>query len=136
MGVGNPDRGDDGIGSFIASELIRKGFDLVIDCRELPENFITKVCNMSPDTVVIVDAVNMGDIPGTIRILNPESVFQGITAHNCGLDIISRFIKNSCNAQIYIMAIQPENIIGAMTESVKESGKKIIEYLSEKLTYA
>ena len=136
MGIGNPARGDDGIGSFIASELINRGLDIVIDCREVPENYITKACNMRPNTVIIIDAVNMGEMPGAIRILDSESIFQGITSHNAGIDIISNFIKNSCNARIYILAIQPGNLAGDMTESVKEAGKKIINYLSDKLAYA
>lgn len=133
MGVGNPARGDDGVGVFVAEELIKRSLKKVFNCHEVPENYLTKVCSLKPDVVLIIDAVDIGTAPGTIKLLKAEDVSQGITTHNAGLDILSEFIRSSCNSEIYIVAVQPERLHGGMSDRVKEAGEKIVNIIGEKL---
>lgn len=133
MGVGNPLRGDDGIGAFVAQELIKKGLKRVFNCCEVPENYLSKVCSLNPDVVLIVDAVNIREAPGTIKLLKAEDVSGGITTHNAGLDILQEFIKNSCNSEVYVVAVQPGRLQGNMSDRVKEAGEKIINIIGKKL---
>lgn len=132
MGVGNPDRGDDGAGPYIADKLISDGFKNVFNCLSVPENYLGKVGDLNPDIVLIADAVDMGRPPGFFTLADPDSIRQGITTHNAGLDMIAKFLKMSSEAEIYILAVQPsEKGSGAMTTSVKAASDKVIEKLKE-----
>lgn len=134
MGIGNPDRGDDAVGIFVSEELKKKGARRIFSCYEVPENYITKVCDMDPDTVVFIDAVNMNSEPGAIVIMDPADVSRGITTHNAGLDILADFIRNSCDAEIYLVAVQPAGLEGKqLTPRIRSAGEKIIDVLGEKL---
>ena len=97
LGVGNRDRGDDGVGSVVAAELSRRqsadgseksvvsGKELpttdcslltphsspataVLDCGVAPENYLSRVAAMHPRHVVFIDAADFGAPPGSIRL--------------------------------------------------------------------
>jgi hydrogenase maturation protease len=133
MGVGNPDKGDDGIGPHIADTLIRRGFKNIYNCEEVPENFIVKVCSHSPVNIIIIDAVYLNAPPGTVDILNCDTLAGGITTHNAGLDMLCDFIKSECNANIFIIAVQPAGLTGCMSQEVTEAGEMIVEKIGELL---
>jgi hydrogenase 3 maturation protease len=132
MGVGNPDRGDDGSGPYIAEKLINDGFKNVFNCLSVPENYLGKVGKLDPDIVLIADAVDMGRPPGFFTLADPNAIHQGITTHNAGLDMIAKFLKMSSEAEIYILAIQPsQKGSGTMSPAVKTAADKIIKKLKE-----
>lgn len=133
-GIGNPDRGDDQIGIYVAQKLVEAGLDRVFICGTSPENYLTKICGLSPDLVIFVDAVDTGDEAGSIDFLNPEDVSQGISTHDAGLDMVSEFIYNSCGAMVVIAGVQPARLSGEwMTEKVKDAGDRLARLLGEKL---
>ncbi|MFH1415270.1 MAG: hydrogenase maturation protease [Elusimicrobiota bacterium] len=129
MGIGNLSRGDDGIGVFISEKLAENNSIKVISCYEIPENYLVKVSNMNPDTVVFIDAVNMNKSPGSIEVLHAEEVSQGLGTHNTGLDVLAEFISGSCGAEIFVVAIQPGNICGNINPEVREAGIRVIEVI-------
>ena len=64
IGVGHPDRGDDGVGPAVAARLQTLGVDAVVvhgDCARLIDLWAGR------DHVVVVDALRADDPPGTIR---------------------------------------------------------------------
>ena len=129
MGVGNPDKADDGIGVYIAEKLIKKGFPDVYNCMEVPENYAVKACAEQPDNIIIIDAVCMDEQPGTVKVLCSDDLSGGISTHNAGLDMLCDFIKNESNANIYIIAIQPAAITGDMTPEVMDAGERVLEVM-------
>ncbi|MDA3793012.1 MAG: hydrogenase 3 maturation endopeptidase HyCI [Elusimicrobia bacterium] len=133
MGVGNPDRGDDAVGAYVAEILINAGYSNVFNCLSVPENYLVKVNALNPDTIIIADAVNMNESPGFFKLIEPEKIQQGITTHNAGLDMIAEFLRMSGKAEILILAIQPETVSGAasMGPAVKKAADEIIERLKE-----
>ena len=133
MGVGNPDKADDGIGIYIAEKLIQEGFRDVYNCMEVPENYAVKVCAAHPDNIIIFDAVCMNESPGVIKIVRPEDLSGGISTHNAGLDMLCDFIKNESNANIYIVAIQPVVLSGKMSSEVIAAGNRVFEEMGRVL---
>ena len=64
IGVGHPDRGDDGVGPRVATRLQEMGVEAVIvhgDCAQLIDLWSDR------DRVVVVDAMRTDDAAGTIR---------------------------------------------------------------------
>jgi hydrogenase 3 maturation protease len=63
VGVGNPLRGDDGVGSWTA----RRCED-AIDAETVPENFLGVILARRPDLVLFVDAAEIGGEPGSLAL--------------------------------------------------------------------
>jgi len=91
VGIGNPDRGDDGVGVVVVRRLRgRVGPDVRL--IEMPSDVMRLVDCWSPsDTVVLVDATCSGAPPGTVRRLDataaplPARVFGGSSTHGFGV---------------------------------------------------
>ena len=105
LGVGNDLLGDDGVGPYVAEALHNSEWE-VLNAGIVPENFIRPIRTRKPDIIVIVDAVDMGSAPGTIRIIPSEYIRDaGIGTHQMSLayliDQVSPWSK------IYFIGIQP-----------------------------
>ena len=69
IGVGSPDRGDDGVGPVVAAEVARRSLPGVTVLAELtPLDLLDAWAGAR--TVVLVDAVRTGDPPGTVTTLD------------------------------------------------------------------
>ena len=129
LGIGNDLLGDDGVGSFVAQEL--KGTDwTTIDAGIVPENFIRPIRNQKPDTVVIVDAVEMGYEPGTIRIIPLEYIRDcGVGTHQLPLTFLAE--QMSSWSKVMIIGIQPGTLDpdAPLSEPVKRAATELIAHL-------
>ena len=67
LGIGNTLRSDDGAGSILASRIRDKAPYIVYDCGASPENYLGKIVQDKPDTVLIIDAADFGAKPGGSR---------------------------------------------------------------------
>ena len=106
LGIGNPLRGDDGAGNYIARHFRMKGWQ-VIDCGTAPENFTGVVRKTKPDVLVLVDAADMGLPPGEFRIIPPERIEDvGLGTHQLPLDQFISFI-GECAGKVILVGIQP-----------------------------
>ncbi|MBN2406969.1 MAG: hydrogenase 3 maturation endopeptidase HyCI [Elusimicrobia bacterium] len=130
LGIGNIDRGDDGVGAYIAEELISKGRENVFNCGEVPENYITKVCGLAPAIAIFIDAVQLGKDPGTVEFLDIEECTQGLTTHNASLCMVAEFLRSSCGSEIIFIGIQPGTLSGGMSEKVREAADMIIKVMN------
>ncbi|MGM0441495.1 MAG: hydrogenase maturation protease [Elusimicrobiota bacterium] len=133
VGVGNLNRGDDGIGIYTVKKLIDKGYTKIYNCQTTPENYLAKICSHSPDIVLFVDAVELDEKPGKVKIIEARKVSAGFTTHNAGLDMVAEFIHSDCGAKVYIIAVQPGKLDGKMSEKVQKTGDEIIKELEEKI---
>ncbi len=123
VGVGNTERGDDGIGNYLLSKLSTRN---KIDCGPMPENFISKIHGFHPEVIVIVDAVDFGGKPGQVMISPAENAgSSSISTHSLPLSLLCRFFPDS---DVYLLGIQPMdfNKLSSVVRSAADS-------LSEKL---
>ena len=64
MGIGNPCRGDDAAGSLVAQMISDVPGVRVIDAQDVPESYLRQVVGEGPDTVVLIDSVDLEVRPG------------------------------------------------------------------------
>ncbi|MDD5449765.1 MAG: hydrogenase 3 maturation endopeptidase HyCI [Candidatus Omnitrophica bacterium] len=112
VGMGNILRGDDAFGSLLAKRLEKTVPFKVLDAGTVPENFFGAVIKESPDTVLIVDAVDFGGRPGEFRFLHGDEVKASnlFATHNMSMGLLFSFIRENTKANVYLLAVQPAEI--------------------------
>lgn len=125
LGVGNPLRGDDGAGPQLIQQLKGKIDAVLLDCGEVPENFLDEIAKIHPDIVLIIDAVNLGMNPGAVSILEEESLGgMGWSTHHASLRPFIKYVKADTEANVLVLGIQPKST---------EFGSKISDEVEETL---
>ena len=136
VGVGNIMRGDDGFGPALIETIKGKVSALCLDAGTAPENYLGKIAKEKPDTVIIVDAVQMELKPGEYEILAKDDIIDsGLTTHNISPKVLIDFLENETDADIYMLGIQPEKIsLGdEMSDVVKNAVDNISKLIQEGL---
>lgn len=144
IGVGNTLRGDDGFGPALIErlkkEIEKKGdrqlmsVPLLIDTGSAPENYAGKIAKEKPDTILIVDAIDLGLKSGEYEILKKTDIAEtGFTTHNMSLNMFIEFLEKETEANIFILGVQPENVNFAveMSECLKENIIEISDMIIE-----
>lgn len=112
VGVGNRFRGDDAAGSILAERLSSLKKITAIDAGEIPENYTYDVKILSPNTVIFVDAVDVGIEPGQVVLLKPEQLTdKRFSTHRPSLRLVMEYLEKETKAQIYLLGLQPKTII-------------------------
>ena len=135
IGVGNVLRGDDGLGPAFIAKLKDFTDALCIDAGSAPENYLGKIVKESPDTVIIVDATEMDSRPGEYSVLKKEDILRsGFTTHDLSPDMLIEYLESETSADIYMLAVQPENVSfgDGMSESVSRTLEEIVNLIKEK----
>ena len=108
--IGNIERGDDGAGPYLARIIKDKVPYEVIDAGVTPENWTGVVTRLKPDTIIIVDAIYFKGEHGEVRIFSVEDLCSGrISTHDVSPKLLIEYLKDSTNADIYILGIKPES---------------------------
>ncbi len=135
--VGNELRGDDGLGPLIYRILNLKD-ETVINAGMAPENFIHRICDMSPQVVVFVDSIDAGLEPGSIIIgdlLELEKKLSILTTHSLPLSLIANFIESFVQKKVefVLIGVQARTLdIGAeMSLEVVDAAKIIAKAISD-----
>ena len=145
MGIGNPCRGDDDAGSLLAQLLSvswhgHLGHDApgvrVIDAQEVPENYFRQVVDERPDTVILIDSVDLGSAPGSVALLDKDQVAgYWPSTHRVPLTLLMDYLERETRAHIRLIAIQPRHtaFMQPMSGEVHASVVSIAEVLNEVL---
>jgi hydrogenase 3 maturation protease len=108
MGIGNPCRGDDAAGSLVAQQISDAPGVRVIDAQDVPENYLGQVVNQRPDTVVLVDSVDLDSAPGSVALLDKDQVAgYWPSTHRVPLSLLMDYLERETHARIFLIAIQP-----------------------------
>jgi len=112
LGIGNILRGDDAFGSLLAQRIKDKVSLKVWDGASSPENFLGKIVDEKPATVLLVDAIDFSEKPGAVRLFTKETLKTGnfFLTHNPSPRLIFDFLRASTMAKTYILAVQPKSI--------------------------
>lgn len=107
--IGNPLMRDDGVGPALFTILLNslpQNME-VVNCETTPENWIAKLRNDPPETLVVVDAADMGLSGGTIRRIKlPE--MSNISFSNHGIPL-SLLLEPFCSSmEIIVLGVQPK----------------------------
>lgn len=135
MGVGNDMRGDDAAGVEIARKLAGASDWAALDCGTVPEDFTGIVRRENPESVVLVDAAEMGLAPGENRKIPKEKMgVLCLTTHNLPLSVLIEYLEEIVGAgNVHLIGIQPNDLrLGApMSNEVEVSIQKLAEILKE-----
>ena len=136
--VGNPLCGDDAFGSAVRDAVTDALGERVFDGGQAPENELPRIARLSPQVVLLVDAVDFGTTPGTLRIIEPADLRQdGFDTHTASLGILSSFLGQECGARVIVLAAQPKQVgFGEqMSREVLEASRTAAEVLIAVLKY-
>ena len=126
VGIGNPLRGDDGFGPALVQRLQGKVNLACIDVGNAPENHLGRIIKEEPDLVLLVDVADLGLDPGQYRILQPAEILKcGLTTHDMSSRMMIEFLQNQTQANIIMLAVQPENI--SLGEQISECLNKTLD---------
>jgi len=126
VGIGNPLRGDDGFGPALIGRLQGKTNLICIDAGNAPENYLGCIAREEPDTILLVDVAHLDLEPGKYRILRPEEILKcGLTTHDMSSRMLIEFLQNQTQADIFMLAVQPQNI--SLGEAMSECLNKTLD---------
>jgi hydrogenase 3 maturation protease len=132
--IGNPDGGDDAVGPYIARRLSHEidtnSFDgEVLDVGVIPENYTGVIKEKNPETVIIIDAVDMNLAPGQIRMIPPESIgVMHVSTHGIPLSVIIRYVKQYIR-HIMLIGIQPKQYTEQMSDSIINAADRLVHII-------
>lgn len=137
VGIGNRLRGDDGAGPELIKKL--KGSSrrthkslFLLDVGEVPENYLGKMVEERPNTIVLIDAIDLDAPPGTIKIMEKDDIRdESLSTHNVSLKLIANYLQKEVCADVFLLGIQPETTeFGkGISRPVREGLEKIVRVL-------
>ena len=139
LGIGNDLKADDGIGPYIINQLqnqIPESIEL-IDASTVPENFITHLIESSPSFILIIDAALMNIPPGTIRLIDKETIGGvAFSTHQLPLTFFIEYLEKNLQTTIYVLGIQPysNEFTQPLSKVVQTAAQEIIDAIIHILT--
>jgi hydrogenase 3 maturation protease len=116
LGVGNELNGDDAAGVLAARRLKARwetstAAVMVVEAGPSPENFTGPLRRFRPDLVLMIDAAEMGEPPGTVRWLGWWAAEgMGASTHTFSPSIVASFLVRELGCQVTLAGIQPASL--------------------------
>lgn len=136
VGIGNIIRGDDGLGPKLIEMLkARPAGAKLFDCGTAPENYIFPILASSCDTIVLIDAADIGAAPGDIKIFALEEISNvSFSTHNPSPRLLTDLLKTGRDdLNIFVISVQPKTTtLGApMSKEVLQGLEILVNAFSE-----
>jgi len=142
IGVGNPLMGDDGIGIAAAERLAALVLPAGVEVIDGGTGGLTLIDLMAgAETVLLIDAVAMGQVPGSIACLSAEEIEleeqAGFSLHETGLSAVFALGREMglLPSRIVIIGVEPESVerrLG-MSEAVTAALGPLVERVLEEV---
>ncbi len=129
-------RGDDAAGIEVIRLLKKrkKTNAVLIDAGTVPENYLNKISETNPDIIILIDAADMQQPPGTVLELSPEDLgCFSFSTHSGSLSLVIDYLKQETKADIRLIGIQPgKRDVGAeMTKQVRNAINQLLPELEK-----
>jgi len=112
VAIGNIMRSDDGLGSKLIELLASRGVKArLFDCGTAPENYIFPILSAACDTVVLVDAADLGRSPGEARVLDLDQIMNvSFSTHAPSPRLFTDLLNTGKeDINIFIVSVQPKS---------------------------
>lgn len=138
LGVGSPLRGDDAVGLYLLDRLEEhllpgSGQEFQFYRGEsAPENFTGEIRRFDPTHLVILDAAQLEEPPGSFRRIAPETIAEvGFTTHVLPLKFLVAYLNQVTHCEILIIGIQPQQLEFTLnlTPTVQKAADDFLEAL-------
>jgi len=136
VGIGNSLRNDDAAGMLVARELLHRqcspdtSYLLIVQAGHAPENVTGELRNFAPHLILLIDAAEMRDVPGTICWVPIQSI-EGMSAstHSLPLSMLARYLTLELHCMVALIGIQPKsNDVGEVVSAeVSQAINEIVE---------
>jgi hydrogenase 3 maturation protease len=139
VGIGNSLRGDDAFGPEVIERLTGKVTAHLVDVGEVPESYLGRLIEPNPETILLLDAANIGEVPGTAAVLEIEDLGgRDVSTHQMPLQLFFSFVRNSTHADIFMLAVQPKllSLGSPMSPEVESTTGILSEILIDLLSKA
>ena len=115
LGIGNEFGGDDKLGLLAAQRLKEALSDIsrveVLEAGNAPENFTGLLRKLSPSHILVIDAAEIGEKAGVVRIIEPHRIKKQMpSTHSIPLYMLVNYIKHELNSKVIILGIQPKRL--------------------------
>jgi hydrogenase 3 maturation protease len=112
VAIGNILRSDDGLGSKLIEMLLSRGVKArLFDCGTAPENYIFPILSSACETVVLVDAADLGLAPGEARVLDLDQIMNvSFSTHSPSPRLFTDLLKTGRDdINIFVVSVQPKS---------------------------
>ncbi|MFX1465260.1 MAG: hydrogenase maturation peptidase HycI [Promethearchaeota archaeon] len=116
LAVGNEMRRDDRIGIEIVNELrnialLKESKIKIIIAGTTPENFTRPIVSWNPSHLLIVDAVDMGENPGEIELIQMDDISNvTVSTHKMSLTLLNKYLMSKLDLEIKLLGIQIKDV--------------------------
>lgn len=124
MGIGNALRGDDAAGSLVARQVTARPGVCVIDAQAVPEDSLPMVVNRQPDTIVLIDTVDLGSVPGSVALLDRDQIAgYWPSTHRVPMSLLMSVLEHETHARVFAIGIQPADteFLNSISDAVTAS---------------
>jgi len=142
LGIGNELNGDDAAGVLVARELLKKTRRreqkpgspatgcYIVEAGLAPEAFTGPLRRFQPDLVILVDAAELGEPPGTVAWYD-WSQAEGMSAstHTLPPTVLAQFLMREMSCGVMLVGIQPKNL--AFDTSVSAEVLRAVDQVTE-----
>lgn len=137
LGIGNELNGDDSAGNWVARKLSERLKDqpnlLIMDCGTIPENASGPLRRFQPQLILMIDAADLGEPPGTIQFVDLDQV-RGFSAssHSLPLSVFAGFLVQEFHCEVALCCIQPLSLEfeAELSKPVKGVVKSLVEEIA------
>lgn len=138
VAIGNIMRADDGLGSRFIELLASRAVNAkLFDCGTAPENYIFPILSSACDTLILVDAADMGIAPGAARVFDLDKIANvSFSTHTPSPRLFTDLLKTGKeDLNIFIVSVQPKStMLGApLSEEVTRGLGVLTDIFAEAL---
>jgi hydrogenase maturation protease HycI len=141
VGIGHELRGDDAAGVAVACCLqpLVDASDrvFVINAGPAPENITGLLRRFDPSLVLLVDAAQMNQAPGTVHWLDwKDTVGVSASTHTLPPHVLAGYLTAELGCKVALLGIQPSNtcVLGApLSPEVQRAVDSVVQTLSHTL---
>jgi hydrogenase 3 maturation protease len=136
VGIGSRWHGDDAAGPAVLDRVAGKVDVRCIDAGDAPERHLGEMAESGPETVVLIDAVSFGGLPGEVAVFDPCHLpARAGTTHDMPLRVLMRYLEAQWGAEVLLVGIQPGSVaFGApMSAPVEAAVEALAELLLARL---
>ena len=111
IGIGNRMKGDDAAGPELIDRLAGRSRFHCLDTGVAPENYLEKIVQIKPDTILLVDAMDFGGEAGSCKLFSADQITGGgLSSHALSLRMTCDYLQQRISAHIFILGIQPSQV--------------------------
>ncbi|MDD5677506.1 MAG: hydrogenase 3 maturation endopeptidase HyCI [Kiritimatiellae bacterium] len=132
VGIGNRLKGDDGAGPELIDRLTGHGRLCCMDAGVAPENYLEKIVQAAPDTILLVDAMDFGGEAGAYRLFTSDQITGGgLSSHALSLRMTCDYLHQRMAVHVFILGIQPAQV--EMNQPLSVLVKTAVDQLAAEL---